>query len=435
MVFIDYFMKKGIMWIAVLIAVAAIVIILLIARKPNQPIPVTNFTNYSNVNYSQINPANVNEVIGANKQFALDLFSLIKNKERGNIFYSPYSITSTLMMAFEGAEGKTAEEIKDVLHFPADVKNLREEYKNVYSDLNKAKEYKLQTANALWAQTDYPFSDAYISIIKDYYYGYAQNLNFITDPENSRITINKWVEDKTSGKIVNLIQSGSLGPETRLVLTNAIYFKANWTDQFDPDATLKQRFNLNSGSYILAKMMHKTSMYNYSEDNEVQVLELPYTGNELSMIIILPKNMSYLESNFDSTHFEAWKSSMSFNRVAVSLPRFKYETKYFISEELKKMGMPTAFDPKRADFGGMLSSQSNTEPLYISSVVHQTFIEVAEYGTEAAAATGITVSGSGPPDKKELKIFNADHPFIFLIQQKTTGNILFVGRLNEPTQA
>ena len=395
--------------------------------------------NYSiiNNNNNQPNVVIANGVVDANNQLAMDLYQKYKSKEE-NLFYSSYSISSALAMTYEGAKGKTAEEMQTVLHLPNDKEKVRSDFVGIYSEINKAdKPYQLTTANDLWAQNDYPFRDDYFKTVDDYYNGKVTNLDFKTDTENSRVTINNWVEDKTNDKIKDLIPKGILTPETRLVLTNAIYFKANWSSQFIAENTAEGQFKLGSGASATAEMMHQTNDFNYGETKDLQILEMNYLGNDLSMLIILPKenNLNSLENSISVANLASWKKNMDAEEVRVTIPKFKFETKYFMVEDLKEMGMPTAFDGSSADFTGMWNRQRD-ENLYISEVIHQTFIEVAEAGTEAAAATAVIMGETtavGPGQIKEPKVFTADHPFIFIIQQKDTGNILFMGRVSNPT--
>lgn len=379
-----------------------------------------------------------NGVIEANNLLSIDLYDKYKSED-GNLFFSPYSISSALSMTYEGARGKTAEEMQNILHLPNDKEKIRSDFMGIYSEINKEnKHYQLTTANALWAQENYLFKQDYFKLVDDYYSGKVTNLNFKTDTENSRVTINNWVEDKTNDKIKDLIPRGILSPQTRLVLTNAIYFKANWTLQFDAENTRDGEFKLSSGAPTTTKMMHQTDYFNCGETKNLQILELNYLGNDLSMLIILPKenDLTIIESSMSNTNLANWKKNMDTEKVRVTVPKFKFETKYYMAKDLKEMGMPTAFDDSLADFTGMWNRQSD-ENLYISEVIHQTFIEVAEAGTEAAAATAVIMmpTSAGPGHvKKQPKIFTADHPFIFIIQQKASGNILFMGRVSDPSK-
>jgi len=389
------------------------------------------------INNTPINAVKFNNIVDANNQFAKDLYSRYKLEDK-NIFFSPYSISSALAMTYEGAKGRTAEEMQAVLHLPNDKEQIRNDFVSIYTEINKAdKPYKLTTANALWAQTNFPFYEDYFNTVNTYYDGKVTNLNFKTDTENSRLTINGWVENKTNDRIKNLIPKNVLSVDTRLVLTNVIYFKANWSNKFSAEDTRDGLFTLNSGDTVIAKMMHQTGQYNYAETNNFQILEMNYAGNDLSMLIILPKEdkMNTVDAMFTPEKLIEWKTSLETKKVIVTMPKFTFESTYEMSEDLKAMGMPTAFMPFNADFTGMYNqTKTDGENLYISAVIHKTFIEVAENGTEAAAATAVIMtSATAMPPTEIPKVFNANHPFIFIIQQKATGNILFMGRLSDPT--
>jgi serpin B len=386
-------------------------------------------------------PEDIDNVIDANNQFALDFYSELKDKEESNIFFSPYSISTALAMVYEGAERKTADEIQSVFHFPENDDLRRTAYAEIFDEINKKeKKYKLHTANALWAQEDYQFSDEYFKIIEEYYKGKIANLDFKKNPEGSRVTINNWVENQTNNKIKDLIPPGVLNVITKLVLTNAIYFKGEWVKQFNENDTKEGDFRINKNNSVKASMMQRTdneAIFNYTENNRIQVLEMPYSGGELSMLILLPKNddLERLENSLSIKKLSGWKKDLKEQRVKIFIPKFKFESKYFMAENLKAMGMPTAFSDL-ADFSGMERKEEKEEKegLKIDKVVHQTFIEVNEEGTEATAATGVMMApiGIGGIKEPKIPIFRADHPFIFLIQDRETGNVLFMGRVTNP---
>ncbi len=371
----------------------------------------------------------VNAVVNANNQFALELYSKLNEENAGkNIFFSPYSISVALAMTYEGARGQTAEEMQSVLHFPADPEVRRPAFARIYNQINKrGKKYKLSTANALWAQKDYPFLDEYFNTVEKYYGGKVTNLDFVGDPENSRITINKWVEAQTNNKIKDLIPEGVIDAATRLVLTNAIYFKGTWFKQFDKKNTVERDFKISPTNSVKVQMMHlddKKAKFNYTETKDLKILELPYSGGDLSMLILLPKDsIEQLESELTIENLNNWTARLKEEEVSIYLPRFKFETKYFMAKTLREMGMSSAFG--NADFSGMTGRRD----LYISNVIHQAFVEVNEEGTEAAAATAVVMKEAA----MMKKLFNADHPFIFIIREKETGNILFLGRVSDPT--
>jgi len=376
----------------------------------------------------------VANVVEANNQFAFEYYSHLKNRETGNIFFSPFSISSALVMTYEGAREQTAKEMQSVLHFPADDNLRRTEYLKIFNELNKKdKKYELNIANALWAQKDYQFLSDYIDTVEKYYGGKTNNLDFVKDPEGSRVTINDWVEKQTKDKIKDLIPQGVINDMTRLVLTNAIYFKGEWVKQFDKENTTDEDFRINENDSVKVPMMQRTdeeAEFNYAENKDLQILEMPYSGEDLSMLILLPKNddLAKVENSLSTENLAQWKKDLKKQRVEVFVPKFKFETKYLMTEDLKAMGMPTAFG-LGADFSGM----DGKKDLFISAVIHQAFVEVNEEGTEAAAATGVVMMlGALPGEETKIPVFRADHPFIFLIQEKNSGNILFVGRVVNP---
>jgi len=387
-----------------------------------EPVPVANDKGAT--------PAGINSVISANDQFALDLYSQLKNSE-GNIFFSPYSISTALAMTYEGARGKTADEMQAVFHFPTDGNLRKSSFAAIHNQLNKPDaKYKLNIANALWAQNDYKFLNDYLTTLQQYYAGKATNVDFKNSTEEARQTINKWVESKTNNKIKDLFPQGSLNNMTRLVLTNAIYFKGTWIKQFEKSQTKDEDFRVSSTDTIKVPMMRRTdknAKFNYAETDNLQILEMPYEGDKLSMMILLPKNdsLSSLESSLTLEKINDWRSKLKEQRVDVFMPKFTFDTKYFMNDTLAKMGMPTAFT-KAADLSGM----DGTQNLLIQKVIHQAFVDVNEEGTEAAAGSGVSVGLKSIAP--QTTIFRADHPFVFAIQDKDNGNILFLGRVVNP---
>ena len=376
---------------------------------------------------SEATPEKVSAVVNANNEFAFDLYSKYKDEKEGNIFFSPYSISTAMAMTYEGARGQTAKEIQSVFHFPEE-SIRRPSFARLYNEINKKdKEYQLSTANALWAQEDYKFLDEYFSTIKRYYDGDVTNLDFIKETEKSRVTINKWVEDKTKNKIKDLIPQGAIDGYTRLVLTNAIYFKGDWVLQFDKKKTREADFKVSPEKTVKVQMMSLTgdkAKFNYAETEELQIIEMPYEGDELSMLVILPRdNLKSIDINNEKLN--ELRGMLSERKISVYMPKFKFETKYFMAKDLIEMGMPTAFSMD-ADLSGMTGNMD----LFIDKVIHQAFVEVNEEGTEAAAATAVIVALKSSISD----YFMADHPFMFIIQQKDTGNILFMGRVVDPSK-
>ena len=372
----------------------------------------------------------VQAVVDANNQFALEFYNELNKNEQGNIFYSPYSISAALAMTYEGAKGNTADEMKEVFHFPEN-NILRPNSAAIYNEINKKdKDYELKTGNALWVQQDYDFLDDYLNTVETYYGGKAANLDFKQETEKSRQTINTFIEEQTNNKIKDLISQGVLSPMTRLVLTNAIYFKGTWKWEFDKSDTREQDFKITPDNIIKTPMMFMDpdkARFNYADMGTLQILELPYKGGDVSMLILLPtENLESIEPNLTIEKLKDWKSQMQETKLgSIYLPKFEFDSKYSLNENLKALGMPTAFSSS-ADFSGM----TEEEKLFISEVIHQAYVKVDEKGTEAAAATAVVMmaSSAGP-----RSIFKADHPFIFIIQEKQTGNILFLGKVINPT--
>lgn len=373
------------------------------------------------------------DVTEANNLFAFDFYSEIKGED-GNIFFSPFSMVSAFAMIYDGAKGQTADEFRAVFHLPESVNAVREDYATINKALNAgSKDYELHNANAFWAKDGYPFLGDYLSAVKDYYKGEVKNLNF-DNPESSSKTINDWVEDKTNGKIRDLIPASVINGGTRAILTNAIYFKGKWAEQFNEKNTEEENFKTDNDGTVKARMMSRTdkeSVFGYMENGDLQALEMPYDGGDLSAIFLLPKRGSAdkIAEGMTAEKFAELTAEFKEQRVDVYIPRFKFETKYTMSGILKKMGLMTPFSDD-ADFSGMTGNRD----LKIDEAIHKAFVEVNEEGTEAAAATGIVVSitSAGPENEPEIPVFRADHPFLFIIQHKPTGTILFLGRVSNP---
>ena len=385
----------------------------------------------------------IREVVTANNRFAFEVYSQLDKSEQGNMFYSPYSISAALAMTYEGARGATADEMKSVFHFPeSDI--LRSNFAAIYNNINKGqKDYQLNTGNALWVQKDYPFLQEYITTTEKYYGGKAANLDFISETEKSRQTINSFIEEQTNDKIRDLIPEGVIGSDTRLVLTNAIYFKGTWEWEFDKSDTREGEFKITTDNVIRVPMMYMDNdkaMFNYADLGDLQILELPYKGEDISMLVLLPKqgedydyetneiitsNYTLEDIELSSEILEEYKSKMQETDLdAIYLPKFEFDTKYFMKETLSNLGMPNSFSDS-ADFSGMTGKRD----LFISQVIHQAYVKVDEEGTEAAAATAVIAETISPMPRN---IFRADHPFVFIIQERQTGNILFMGKVVDP---
>ena len=378
------------------------------------------------------NPTNIGELVNASNHFAMDMFSNLSS-ENDNMFFSPYSIFTALGMVYEGARNGTADEIRSVFHFPSDNQTRLDLFLGLIEHLNGGGTgCNLSTANAMWVDKAFEVLKSYRDALTNYYKSEAVTVDFVNELEQSRIRINQWVENQTNGKIKDLFPKGTLSMATSLVLTNAIYFKGDWQKQFNSSLTVERDFHPTHSQTVQAQMMVRNdeeSEFNYSENSDMQLLEMCYSGGKMSMLVLLPKSgsTSELEKMLSPQKLQEWKSKLKMQRVDVYFPKFTLNTKYFLEENLSRMGMPSAFT-SAADFSGI----DGQKDLLISHVIHQAYVSVDEKGTEAAAATGVSFEkGAIEPT---VPTFNADHPFIFIIQEKETGNILFMGKLVDPTR-
>ncbi len=384
---------------------------------------------FPDIEREEVEEENGDLILGNNK-FAFDLYQKLDHSK--NIFFSPYSIFSALSIVYEGADGETAKEIKNTLYLP-EKSVLRKSFKAVYNTINKKeKEYLLSTGNALWAQKDYAFLEDYINLVEEDYSARVTNLDFIKETELSRTTINEYIEKQTEEKIKDLIPQGVLGPLTRLVITNAIYFKGDWKFQFEKEKTKEMDFHVSLDETVKTEMMFMEiddTKFNYFEDDDLEIIELPYKEGEVSMLILLPKkDIKEVESSLSFEVIEDYKSRMEETSIdAIYLPKFEIDTKYFIKDILISLGINSAFIDGLADF----SKMDGTKNLVIDSVIHQAYVGIDEEGTEAAAATAVVMRLTSAMPEEE-KIFNANRPFIFFIEEKETKAILFVGKLNNP---
>ena len=380
-------------------------------------------------------PADAIIVAEATNRFACDLYAKLKGQP-GNLFFSPESISTAIAMTYCGAKGQTAAQIEAVLGFQPD-RPIRPEwvaqaYKALLADLGgggKDRGYELSVANSLWGQKGYGFLPQFLSMLKTDFGAGLQEVDFAKNTEGSRQAINAWVEKETRDKIKDLIGPGMLQPATRMVLVNAIYFKGKWASPFKKAKTEDGDFHAAGGANVRTPMMNQTEHFGYFEDADLQAIEMPYVGDAVSMVILLPKKtdgLAALEASLSAKRLSDCIAGLAPREVQVSVPRFKTTASFLLGGPLSAMGMPLAFDAAKADFSGM---NGGKEPLWIGEVIHKAFIDVNEEGTEAAAATAIVMFGgiAEPPP-----VFRADHPFVYLIRDKRTGCILFMGRMANP---
>lgn len=378
--------------------------------------------------------AALTELSAGNRAFAFDLYQAVRGED-GNLFFSPYSLSVALAMTYAGARGDTEQQMAQVLHFTLPQDQLHPTFNALDLSLTgqSGEGFRLATANALWAQKGYNFLPEFLDAIALNYGGGVRLADFIEPAarEQARQTINDWVSEQTEDKIKDLIAEDILTDLTRLVLTNAIYFKADWEAPFEAANTTEQIFTRLDGTQVTVPMMARRGMYAYAESDEYQAIELPYKGGRAAMVILLPKPGQFetLEASLDGEHVSAILQSLQPSDktqadVRLSLPKFQYAASLSLKDTLVGLGMSDAFDPEKADFSGM----DGTRNLLIAHVVHKAFVAVDEKGTEAAAASAVVGEIVSEP------IFvTCDRPFIFLIHDQRTGTILFVGRVLDPT--
>ena len=376
----------------------------------------------------------MDELCRGNNKFCFDLYDQLIKENKGNIFFSPYSISTALAMTYAGARGVTEKEMAKVLHFTLSREKLHSaffELSSLMKEIQEKGDVALSVANSLWIQKDFKLEKSFLKTTDKFYGAVPFLVDFVNDRENTRKRINLWVEEKTNEKIKNLIPGGVLDNLTRLVLTNAIYFKGNWITKFKKSQTKKMPFWIDLENKKDVDTMFLTHTFKYREKENLQVLEMPYTGEDLSMLVILPSKeygIKNLEKELRNSTLQNWMSGLYRIKVKVYFPKFKMTSKFNMKKTFQAMGMGNAFS-RNANFSGM-----SEKPLKISEIIHKAFVEVNEEGTEAAAATAVIMKRivSVRP-KPRIPEFRADHPFIFMIMERSTGSILFMGRIADPS--
>jgi len=390
--------------------------------------------------------SDVEQLVAGNNAFAFDLYETLRGEE-GSLFFSPMSISSALAMTYAGADGGTAEQMADVLHFTLPEERLHAAFGTLMRDLASSgadsaaclgasgDPFTLSIANSLWGQVNYEFLSGFLQTLAENYDSPLRRMHFVEDPEGSRETINGWVSDETRGRIEDLLKPGDINDLTRLVLVNAIYFNASWSHPFSEGATRPGAFHLPGGDFQV-DMMRQTQRFGYAEGEDYQAVELPYTGGDASMVILLPKEGRFqaFEQSLSAETMDEILADLSSTRVRLTMPKFESGAEVELAKVLETMGMPDAFDERISDFSGMNGKRPpDYEALHIGKVRHKAWIEVDEAGTEAAAATAVVmdmmttaVGGFVPP-----VIFTADRPFIYTIRDTRTNSTLFMGRISD----
>jgi len=380
--------------------------------------------------------SSVAAVVKSNTAFAVDLYQ--REKGQGdNLFFSPYSISTALAMTWGGARGQTEQEMARVLHFTLPQEDVHRAFGGLTErcdEIQKRNQISLNIANSLWCQRDYHFTEAFLKVNRTYYRAEARLVDFVGSTDAARQEINAWVAKETQNKIQDLLRPPFPSPLTTLVLCNAIYFKGKWATQFDPKKTGPAPFFVSAGRDVQVPTMSQKLKLRSRDAGDFRLFALPYTGGDLSLVILLPKavdGLTALERQLRADRLQKWLVALDGapeSKAVVYLPRFKLNCRLELAKELAAMGMPSAFVQHSADFSGM----TGTRDLNISDVVHQAFVEVNEEGTEAAAATAVVMdrSSSVTPTPE----FRVDHPFVFLIREQQTGSIVFLGRVVDPSK-
>lgn len=382
------------------------------------------------------------ELADGNSAFAFDLYRTLA-EEDGNLFFSPYSISIALAMTQAGARGETERQMADTLHFALPHDRLHGAINALDAKITSRaggedtaddENFTLNVVNAVWGQQDYEFLAPFLDVLATHYGAGVRPVDFVGSPEESRTAINDWVAERTGDRIKDLIPEGAIESNTRMVLSNAIYFKAQWLYTFFEPATKPRPFRLLDGGEVEAPMMMmvEAERLGYAEGDGFQAVELPYVGEDVSMTVLLPDAGSFreFEESMDGALVADILGDIEPEYVELTMPKFEIDAEFELRDALVKMGMPNAFDRNTADFSGMDGRSCPGVCLLIDDVYHKAFVSVDEEGTEAAAATGVVmILESAGPKAREILV---DRPFIFLIHDRATDSILFVGRVENP---
>jgi serpin B len=390
----------------------------------------------TNTALAEVPPEDVKAVVGSINAFALDLYAQLAKTTSGNLFLSPYSIETALAMTYAGAGGETAEQMRRVLHFTLPDDRLHAAFAKLSADLPAAQSgtgrppIDLVIANGLWGRNGYPYNGDFIHLVQEYYGADLHAVDFASAPDQARQIINEWVAQKTRNKFRNLLGPGILNSSVRFVLVNAIYLKAPWATAFDAQQTVEQAFHLDERSDVTVPLMCGYHFSAGMENASLKAVDLPYEGFKLSMVILLPSGISgirSLERQLNCENLDRWINQIGLHDITVYLPRFTVNSECELTEVLAAMGMPNAFD-QRANFSGVTTAES----LHLNDVVHRSYLNLNEKGTEAAAASVATGGAEGGPGLNPAMTFKVDHPFFFIIRDNETGVILFIGRVMNP---
>ena len=381
-----------------------------------------------------VNQADIDSLVDGNNAFGLDLYQSLRDRDE-NLILSPFSISLALAMTYSGAKGETEAQMADVLNFPS-----QQETHPAFNALDLALEdtgivldkdqepMQLDIANAVFAEQTFTFLPDFLDTLSVNYGAGIRLMDFVNNPNPSRKEINQWVSDETKDRINDLLPEDSITTDTKMVLVNAIYFKADWLSPFDANDTYDGTFKLLDGSEVTVPMMGQRMSIPYFVGDGYAAAEIPYAGESAAMTLLVPDEGRFeeIESQLDGAMFNEMISNLTQTDVTLRMPKFEYDSSFMLSDTLALMGMPLAFDPDSADFSGMTDQQA----LYIGNVIHKAFVAVDEEGTEAAAATAVIMEGATAMMPDNMLVI--DRPFIYFIRDLESGQILFIGRVLNP---
>jgi serpin B len=378
-------------------------------------------------------PAEAPSLASGSNAFAFDFWGKAAAKKPGNLAFSPASISIAFAMTYSGAKGETASQMKKAMHFEAEP--------TAWGTLSRSltgssRAMKLRIANRLYGEKTYTFEPAYVDLTKSSFDAPLERVDFKNAADPSRVAINKWVEDKTETRIKDLLPPASLDGDTRLVLVNAIYFLADWQNQFEKERTKDKPFDVDAATKKNVPMMFEKAHFGFAQQDGVKIVELKYKNGEASMFVVLPDKkdgLAEVERGLSKAKLDGWTKAVKAEDVELSLPRFEIATPSMqLADELSALGMPDAFNRDKADFTAIANPPKKADRLYIAKVFHKAFVKVDEKGTEAAAATAVVMAKGGGMPSKGIEMV-VDHPFLFFIVDKQSGLLLFMGRVVDPT--
>lgn len=411
--------------------------------KSDQPVPEPGLKVASaalRITSPQIAPDDFAAMVAGQQAFATEFYRQVRTSA-DNVVFSPYSISSVLAMVYAGAESATHDQMTTALHFAPSDAALHPAFDQIDLALSSRPQastgpghdvpLQLQVLNRLWGQTGFEILPGFLDTLAENYGAGVNLLDFISQPEVSRTAINDWVADQTAGRIPDLIPEGAIDANIRLVLTNVVYLKARWEYPFNKNTTSSSEFTRRDGTTTTVPFMNQQSDHPYGEGADYQAVELAYQGGELAMTIIVPKSgqLDAFETSLDASRLNSIINGLAASRVQLSLPRFTVSWNDNLNDALRALGMVNAFDASAADFSGITLQ----DKLYIAWVVHKAFIAVDEDGTEAAAATAAGASATSLPPPPDAAL-SVDRPFFFVLRDRPTGVILFLGRIDDPSQ-